>query len=124
MIELKKYLYPVLYTISIWLFGALISSILYYFNITSDKLNTIFLYSVSVLGILIGAMKLSSNLKYKGIITGSFYFIFWFLIIILLSFIIYKSSFSYKVIIYYIVLYIFSILGGILGKNIKEKDSD
>lgn len=121
---MKKYIFPILYTIGVCLLGCLISSILYYFNITTDKLNTIFLYTISILSILIGSIKLSSNLKYKGIVTGSFYFLFWFLIIIFFSFIIFKITFSYKIIIYYLIIYIFSILGGILGKNMQEKNSD
>ena len=82
---MKKYLIPIGYSLGIILIGTLISSILYYFNITTDKLNKIFLYSISILSIFIGSLKLGKNL------------------------------------IYYLVLLVFSLLGGILGKNMNEE---
>lgn len=114
---MKKYLYPILYTVGIILIGTLISSILYYFNITSDKINTIFLYAISILALFIGSLKLAQKLKYKGLITGLIYFTCFLVISLILSLLIFKASFSFKNIIYYIVLLIFSLLGGVLGKN-------
>ena len=116
-----KYLYSFLYTLGIILIGSLITSILYYFNITTDKLNMIFLYSVSLLAIFVGSIKISKNLKYKGIINGIIYFIPWFIIMIFFSLLIFKNSFGIKNLIYYIVLLLFSIMGGILGKNMQEE---
>lgn len=118
---MKKYLYPIIYTIGIILIGTLIISILYYFNITSDKLNTIFLYAISILAIFIGTLSLAKNLKYKGLITGLIYFFGFFIISIIISLLIFKTSFGFKNIIYYLVLLIFSLLGGVLGKNISEE---
>ena len=40
---------------------------------------------------------------------------------VFLSNVIFKESFSIKNVIYYLVLLIFSILGGIIGKNMKEE---
>ena len=93
---MKKYLYPVLYTLGIILIGTLISSILYYFNITSDKINTIFLYAISILAIFIGTLSLAKNLKYKGLITGLIYFFGFFIISIIISLLIFKTSFGFK----------------------------
>ena len=118
-----KVLSSYLYTIGIILIGSLITSVLYYFNITSDKLNMIFLYAVSILAIFIGSIKISKNLKYKGIINGIIYFLSWFIIMIFLSLVVFKNNFTFKNLIYYVVLIVFSIFGGILGKNIEnEKD--
>lgn len=121
---LKKYLFPIAYTILIILVGCLITSILYYFNITSDKLNAVFLYVTSILAMFIGTIKLGKNLKYKGIISGLIYFSFWFVIMLFLSLVFFKTDFSIKNVIYYLVLLIFSILGGVLGKNMQEENSD
>ncbi len=121
---MKKYLFPILYTVGITLIGGLITSILYYFNITSDKLNNIFLYVISILGIFIGAIKISINLNYKGIVSGVLYFLFWFIIMLFLSLVFFKTNFSLKNIIYYLVLLVFSIFGGIIGKNMQEESSD
>lgn len=121
---MKKYLIPILVNVGVLLIGTLISSILYYFNITSDKINGIMLYLISFSSIFIGSMMLAKNLKYKGIITGLFYFLFWFIISIILSLVVFKSAFNIKNIIYYLILLVFTLLGSIIGKNIqKENDT-
>lgn len=121
---MKKYLNLIMYPIMIILIGVLISSILYYFNITTDKLNCIFLLITMVLAIFIGSIKFSKTVNYKGIINGLIYFIIWFIIMMILSLIFIRNNFTYKNIIYYIILLVFSIIGGILGKNLKEENSD
>lgn len=121
---MKKYLIPILVNVGVLLIGTLISSILYYFNITSDKINGIMLYLISFASIFVGSMMLAKNLKYKGIITGLFYFLFWFIISIFLSLVVFKSTFNIKNIIYYLILLVFTLLGSIIGKNIqKENDT-
>lgn len=118
---MKKYLFPVLYTLGIMLIGTLITSVLYYFNVTSDKLNTIFLYIVSILGIFIGALKLAKKVNNKGIVTGLIYFTCFFVVMVFLSLVVFKTKIEVKNIIYYFVLLIFSLLGGVLGKNTSEE---
>lgn len=118
---MKKYLVPILYTLGIMLLGSFISSILYYFNITSDKFNTILLYLISIVAIFVGALKLGKSFNQKGIITGLIYFTIWLIIMILISLIFFKVDFGIKNIIYYAILLIFSMLGGIIGKNTKEE---
>lgn len=119
---MKKYLFPALFSISIILVGTLISSILYYFNITSDKINSVLLYLIGIIAIFTGSLKLAKNLKYKGIITGAVYFLAWFIIMVFLSLVIFKSSFTTNGIIFYLILLVFSILGGIIGKNTQEEN--
>ncbi len=118
---MKKYLVPILYTLGIMLLGSFISSILYYFNITSDKFNTILLYLISIVAIFVGALKLGKSFDQKGIITGLIYFTIWLIIMIFISLIFFKVDFGIKNIIYYAILLIFSMLGGIIGKNTKEE---
>ena len=117
---MKKYLIPVMLNIGILLIGTLISSILYYFNLTSDKMNCIILYLISFSSIFIGSLMLAKGLKYKGLITGLFYFLFWFIISLFLSLVIFKTGFSIKNIIYYLVLLAFSLLGSVIGKNVQK----
>ena len=114
---MKKYLFPSIYTILIILLGSLITSILYYFNITSDKLNSILLYLVGVISIFVGSLLTSKKSNKKGIISGLIYFIIFALICLFLSLIVFKSNFSISSLIYYIVLLVFSLLAGIIGKN-------
>ena len=113
---------PFLYTIGILLIGTLITSTLYYFNILSDKIYSIFLYLISIIGILIGSIKFSKLLNKKGFINGTIYFLILFILMIVISLIIFKSKISTKSIIYYFILLIFSILGGIIGKNTKKEN--
>lgn len=114
---MKKYLFPFLYTLGIILIGSILSSILYYFDITSDKINTIFLYSIGIIAIFTGALILGKKVKQKGIISGAIYFAIWFLIMIFLSLFIFKDKLSLNSIIYYLILFIFSIMGAVIGKN-------
>ena len=124
MIKTKKIITPIIYTIGIILIGTLINSILYYFNITTDKINSIILYLIGIISIFTGALKLAQNSNQKGIISGLIYFIFAFIIMIFLSSIVFKTKFNLQNIIYYIAILIFSVLGGIIGKNKKDNDSD
>lgn len=118
---MKKYLIPFLYTLAITLVGSMLSSVLYYFNITTDKINMTLLYMVSIISIFIGSMKLGQNINKKGIIAGLIYFAICFIIMLFVSLVFFKVDFSLKNIIYYIILLIFSLLGGIIGKNTKEE---
>lgn len=118
---MKKYVFSGLYSLSIILVGTLLSSLFYYLNVTGNKLNSSFLYATSILAIFVGALKLAKSLKYKGFITGTIYFSIWLVIMLFLSLVIFKTSFSLKNIIYYLILLIFSILGSILGKNMQEE---
>lgn len=118
---MKKYLLPIIYSVSIILVGGLISTVLYYFDITSTKVNTIFLYATAILSMFVGSLKLAKELNHKGFITGLLYFLFWFIIMLFLSLVIFKASFTLKSLIYYVVILLFSMLGGVLGKNLKEE---
>lgn len=122
MIKIKKYLIPILYTLMIILIGSFLSSVLYYFNITSDKIDNILLYLISIVGIFTGSIFFSKEIKYKGIINGLIYFVVWFTIMLLSSLIIFKTTFKINSLIYYSIILIFSILGGIIGKNLKEEN--
>lgn len=119
---MKKYLFPVLISISVIFAGSLISSILYYFNITSDKVNNILIYLISISSLFTGSLFLAKNLNYKGIISGIIYFVFFFIISLLLTFILFKTSFGINNLIFYLILITFSILGGIIGKNMQTKN--
>lgn len=118
---MKKYLFPILISVVIILIGSLISSILYYFNITSDKANNILLYLIAISSLFTGSLILAKNLNYKGIISGVIYFALFFVISLFLSFVIFKISFSINNLIFYLILIVFSILGGIIGKNMQTK---
>ena len=119
---MKKIITSYGYSILIIIIGVIFSSILYYFNITSDKVNSIILYLLMGISMITGSIIFSKNMKYKGIINGLIYFLSWFIIMFLTSIIIFKSKLELKTLIYYTTLCITSILGGIIGKNTKTSD--
>lgn len=119
---MKKYLLAFIYSILIILIGSLLISILYYFNITTDKINNILIYLTSITAIFIGSFKLGKELKYKGIITGAMYFFILLIFFIIISLLIFKINYSISNIIFYLILLIFSILGSIIGKNYQTKN--
>ena len=121
---MKKHIGAFLYSFTSLLIGSFIVSILYYFNITSDKFNNILLYFISISSIFIGSTYFSKNMKYKGLINGVIYFLIWFIIMLFLSLIIFKTHFGIKNIIYYIILLIFSLIAGVLGKNLEDKSDE
>ncbi len=121
---MKKYLYPVIYTVATITIGTFLLTILYFFNITSDKVNSILTYLVGIIAIFIGSFKLGSILKQKGIISGLIYFFLFFVVMFLTSLLIFNSKLGFNSFIYYIVLLLFSIFGGILGKNKQEEEAD
>ena len=118
---MKKYLIQGLYTFVIFLIGLLLTSILYYFNITNDKINKILIYLVSFVSIFIGALKIGKITKQKGIITGLIYFVFMFIIMFLLSITVFNIQIKLNMFIYYLIILVFSILGSIIGKNMQSE---
>lgn len=118
---MKKYLFPILYTLGILLVGTLLTSILYYFNITSDKANTCLLYLVSMVAIFTGSLMLGKQTSKKGIISGLIYFVGWFIVMIMLALLIFKAKVNLGSFIYFLILSAFSMLGGVIGKNNKEE---
>ena len=121
---MKKHFLAILYSFVSLLIGSFIVSILYYFNITSDKFNNILLYFISISSIFIGSTYFSKNMKYKGLINGIIYFLIWFIIMLFLSLFIFTTHFGIKNIIYYIILLIFSLIAGVLGKNLEDKSDE
>ncbi len=121
---MKKYLLPASITTAIVLVGTLIISIFYYFNLISDKLNTTFLYLISIIAMFTGAFLLGKQTKEKGYLSGLIYYAVWLIIMIILSLVFIKTSFSVSMLIYFIVLLISSVLGSSIGINYKKEADD
>jgi len=119
---MKNYIFSIFYSIITLLIGTLLISILYYFNITTDKINNLLLYFISILSMFIGSFKFSSQSKFKGILNGLIYFIP-FLILSIIFVIVFKTKFNFGIIIYYLIMLIFTVLSAVISKNIKN-DND
>lgn len=119
---MKKYLFLVLYSLSIIIIGCFLSSILYYFNITNDKINNLLICLTNIISLFIGSLYLSKNIKYKGLISGVIYFIIYVIPIILIKLIVLNTKISLNNILFYLILLIISEIGSIIGKNIKKEN--
>ena len=119
MTNLKKYGLRLLITlISILLFTTIITT-LYYFNLinptTYNILKIVFLLAI----LLINSFILGKNAKSKGYLEGmklSLLLIIIFTVITLLN-----SSFELKVLLYYLIILITSVLGGMIGISKKRE---
>lgn len=119
---MKKYLFLVLYSLGIILIGCLFSSILYYFNITNDKINNLLICLINIIAIFTSSFYLSENIKYKGLVTGLICFLIYVIPVILIKLSILNTNVSLGNILFYLVLLIFSEIGSIIGKNIKKEN--
>ena len=115
-----KYIKTLLFEFIILIIGTIIATTLYYFNITSNSVNKIlnilvFIITFALSGIYIG--KRSSKKFYlEGIkISGINILIF------LLISLIFKLEFSYKNILYYLIIIVITVFSSILGSLLKKK---
>lgn len=121
---LKIYLKDVMYIFTSIIIGIFLFTVLNYFNIISDSFLNI-LKMILVIGVFIfGGFYLSKRSNKRGIIEGlkigSIVSIF-LLLVTLLAF---NTPFKWKNLIYYLILIFSSMIGGIIAKQGKEKNSD
>lgn len=114
-----KYLKTLLFEMILYISLTLIATILYYFNITSDKLNSIIKIVIFVIVFILSGINISkrSNKKYylEGLkISGINILLFTIISII------FKSGFNLKQIIYYLLIILITTFGSIIG-GLKRK---
>ncbi len=114
---LKKYLLSYSYLLGIIIIITLIVSILNYF--IPFKINLIKIIT-PIIAIFISSIILGKNSKQKAYLEG-IKFVSIFIIITIILKILLKSTFNYKTFIIYLCLIISSILGGMIGINIKKE---
>lgn len=119
---MKKYLVPFLYVIMIVMIGLIPLSILYYFNVLSDKIVNYLLWLLMIISMIIGSFKISYQMKYRGIINGLIFFFMFFAIMMLFNLVL-KIKLSSSSIIYYIFLLLACVIGAIMGKNKKADEN-
>lgn len=119
---MKKYLISIFWSLLIIALGTIISSVLYYFNITSDKVNNVLLYLICFSAIIVGSYKIGKETSKKGMISGLIYASIFIILMMLFSVFIFKN-FHAAFLIYYLLIIAFSIIGTVTGKN-KQKEKD
>ena len=112
-----KYLKALLYTFIPLLIFTIILSILYYFNIMSDKSLNILKLITTVISLLIGGIYIGNKANKKGYLEGlkiGLVIIFLFFII---SYLVFDKGIDIKESIYYLMLLASSIIGSMIGIN-------
>ena len=112
MTYLKKYGLRLLYTFLVIIISLLLINTLYYFNIINNNLYKVLKIIPILISIFINAYILGKNTDQKGYLEGLK------LSITLIT----KQPLKLKVILYYLIIGITSILGSMIGIN-KKKDS-
>lgn len=117
-----NYLKSLLFVIVPFLILSALSSLLYYFNILGDSVYSIFKIIVPAISLFIGGVYLGKHSKEKGWLEGlklgGGTVLFLFLISIL-----FFNSFSFKGIVYYIIILFSAMLGAMFGIRNVEKES-
>ena len=115
-----KYLKTILFEFIIFISLTLLNSILYYFNITSSNINTIFKIIIFIITFILTGIYISKRSSKKYYLEGlkiSGINILLFLIIMLII----KYKFNFKLVLYYLILIITTTLGSLLGGLFKKK---
>ena len=113
----KNYLKCYGYLIGLMVIMTIMLSIIsYFFNITANGIKIV----IPILSLLIASIILGKNVKEKAYIEGIKFAVIYILFITILKLIM-KTEFNYKVIIIYILMIFTSIIGSMIGINIKKK---
>lgn len=103
--------------ISIFLILNLIATILSYFNIINSNVLKIIIFIITI---LISGIYLGLNYKKKGLINGIKLSLIYILLSSVLILILPNLEFSLKIILYYLLIITLSIIGSIIGVNLKK----
>ena len=118
---IKKYLKAYIYTFSILIISLIIITLFSYFNIFKPTLINILKLLTVVISMFIWSFIIGKNSIKKGYLEGLKYGLI-FIVFILLINIIFIRYFSLKLIIYYLIILITSILGSMFGINFKKSN--
>lgn len=113
-----NYLKSFLYTLGIILVCLIFLTILNYFNILNGITLKVFEYVVPFIAIIIGSFLLGKKSSRKGYIEGLKFGSIWLLIYLFINLIL--KTINLSSIIYFILIIIFSMLGGMFGINKKN----
>lgn len=112
------YLKSMLYSIGTILIGAIIITILNYFNILTGTLLKIISLLIPIIGIFVGSYKIGKMSNKKGYIEGLKYGTIWSLLLLILNLIL--KSFTVSSLLYLVILILISMFAGVLGINRKS----
>ena len=98
----------------------LLTTLLYYFDVISTNVGSIFNIITPILFILIGTIYLGIKTEKKGWLAGIKYSLLFLILISLINIIFYHKDYQLINILYYLIIIMTSILGSMIGINIKK----
>ena len=122
MLFLKKIIKSLGFSIGILLGLTLIITILNYIGIIGTTIVDAFSYITPFIALFIGGLLLGKESNNKGWLEGIKYGLICTVIFFIFNFLAFNQIFNTKSIILYIVTLIASILGGMIGINMKKND--
>ncbi len=122
MLFLKKIIKSLGFSIGILLGLTLIITILNYIGIIGTTIVDAFSYITPFIALFIGGLLLGKESNNKGWLEGIKYGLICIVIFFIFNFLAFNQIFNTKSIILYIVNLIASILGGMIGINMKKND--
>lgn len=120
MIKIKSYLKDVLYFFTILFLVLMLLTFLNYINLIDYKIVSIISFIVTILLFLITSIRVARKSERKGYQNGLIISLINIFFFILLS-VIFNAKMNLSVIIYYFLLMISGILGGMIGINLKSR---
>ena len=103
---------------------SMLTTILYYFDVISTNVGSIFNIITPILFIMVGTVYLGMKTSKKGWLAGiKFGFIF-LIIIGLINILFYHKNYELINILYYLIIIMTSILGSMIGINLKKPVKD
>lgn len=120
MTYIKRYGKRLLFTMFSIIISLFTISLLYYFNLISPNINKILKIIIILANIFISSFILGKSTTSKGYLEGIKFALIIIPIFIIIS-LITSSPIKIKVLIYYIIIFITSILGSMIGINRKKE---
>ena len=121
---LKIYLKDILYVIASLLIGMFILTFFNYFNIISDKIMNILKMILTLGTFVFSGFYISKRSKKRGFLEGIKIGIIMCLLFLIITVLSFNESFEWRNIIYYFILIVSSMTGGIIGKQSRKNFSN
>jgi len=117
---LKKLSFSFIYIISSLLIITFFITLLNYFNIINDKIISIFKILIPILSLFIGGFYIGKNSNNKGYLEGLKLGGIFCLFLLIFNFLALNNSFKLKYLLFYLILIASTILGSMIGINIRK----
>lgn len=122
MMNVLKYLKTLIYILVPIIVLNIILSLLYYFNIISSGASNYLKLFIVAISMLIGGIYIGSKANKKGWLEGLKVGIGVILLLFIISYLAFDQGMNIKILIYYFILLVSSILGSMIGINKRKSN--